>query len=303
MNASLRALLTGLIDYAGLFPPAQLQLEPALANDAAYRSGPDAWMLGRFVCPAARLKELTAFPPLSVVGRGGATAAELGVGQHQDLGDIHALRRHHPGARVDAYELRLSNELLRPDRGAALRTAVTTMGGTAPTSFFEVEYGSNWMASVEFVIRALAEDKSHRNGLKIRCGGATAAHVPSVDDLAGALALCCKAGVPAKFTAGLHHPVRHLDAALGTKTHGFLNVFVAGVFCHARKISSESLRAILTEEDAAQFHFDDAALRWKDVSASTKEVAAARKKAVISFGSCSFDEPREDLRTLGLLDR
>ena len=43
---SLRALLAHAIDYAGLFPPANLALEPALKNYAEYIRTPDAWMLG-----------------------------------------------------------------------------------------------------------------------------------------------------------------------------------------------------------------------------------------------------------------
>ena len=46
---SLRALLTGVIDYAGLFPPAKLPMDQALSNYLRYRDGPDAWMLGNFV--------------------------------------------------------------------------------------------------------------------------------------------------------------------------------------------------------------------------------------------------------------
>ena len=57
MNASLRALLSGVVDYAGLFPPAGLPLDQAIRNYARYRQGSDAWMLGRFVIPAARLAE------------------------------------------------------------------------------------------------------------------------------------------------------------------------------------------------------------------------------------------------------
>src|SRR5262245_38924762 len=58
MNPALRALLGGIIDYAGLFPPAQLPLEEAIRNYARYRTEPESWMLGRFVIPATRLKEL-----------------------------------------------------------------------------------------------------------------------------------------------------------------------------------------------------------------------------------------------------
>ena len=53
-----RALLAGLVDYAGLFPPAALDMEAAVAEYARRRRAPEAWMLGRFVAPAARLVEL-----------------------------------------------------------------------------------------------------------------------------------------------------------------------------------------------------------------------------------------------------
>ena len=44
-TASLRALLTQAIDYAGLFPPAELALEPALKNHAAFVLSPDGQRL------------------------------------------------------------------------------------------------------------------------------------------------------------------------------------------------------------------------------------------------------------------
>ena len=52
MPPARRAFLDGLIDYAGLFPPAELALEPALDLYGRYRTAPDAWMLGRFLIPA-----------------------------------------------------------------------------------------------------------------------------------------------------------------------------------------------------------------------------------------------------------
>ena len=81
MNASLRALLTNVVDYAGLFPPAELSLDASIRNYARYRREPESWMLGRFICPATRLHELAPYvgelfasgPPLAVAapGRGG----------------------------------------------------------------------------------------------------------------------------------------------------------------------------------------------------------------------------------------
>jgi hypothetical protein len=56
---SLRALLTNLIDYAGLYPPAGLPLPQVLENYRNYLASPDVWMLNRLVLPAARLPEVT----------------------------------------------------------------------------------------------------------------------------------------------------------------------------------------------------------------------------------------------------
>src|SRR5712692_7899442 len=68
--AALRALLSGLIDYAGLFPPAQLSLQDAVSNFVRYARGPHAWMLGKFVVPAAQLGELRVLLAGSVEAQG-----------------------------------------------------------------------------------------------------------------------------------------------------------------------------------------------------------------------------------------
>ena len=65
---SQKALLSGLIDYAGLFPPAALSMEEAVRNYARYREGEHAWMLGKFVVPEARAHEVPDEFPKSVLG-------------------------------------------------------------------------------------------------------------------------------------------------------------------------------------------------------------------------------------------
>jgi len=67
MPEALAELLRGLIDYAGLFPPAALDLPTAVRKYRAYRSGPYGWMLARFVIPAERAAEAPADLPLSVI--------------------------------------------------------------------------------------------------------------------------------------------------------------------------------------------------------------------------------------------
>ncbi len=59
---ALRALLGGIIDYAGSFPPASLSYPQAYRNFHSYRQGPDAWMLSRFVISS---RDLDLLPPES----------------------------------------------------------------------------------------------------------------------------------------------------------------------------------------------------------------------------------------------
>src|SRR5438045_9581809 len=59
--ASLRALLTRAIDYAGMFPPCSVELEPALKNQAQYVHAPDSWLLSAFVLPFAKFADAEKF--------------------------------------------------------------------------------------------------------------------------------------------------------------------------------------------------------------------------------------------------
>jgi hypothetical protein len=54
---SLRALLSNLIDYAGLYPPAGLSLARTAENYERYLASPESWILNRLVLPAAKLRE------------------------------------------------------------------------------------------------------------------------------------------------------------------------------------------------------------------------------------------------------
>lgn len=308
MSAGLRALLTGVIDYAGLFPPARLPLDQAIRNCARYRTEPDAWMLGRFICPAARLAELDSFaeelfqtgPPFafSALGRGGETAAEFLKALDADLAAIACFRKRHAGrVVVDAFEVRLPREKLEAEAVAA---ALTSLGPPTVTPHFETQVGADWRSTIASGVNFAALRRPW--GFKLRCGGTEPSAFPPPEQVAFTIYCCGDVGVPLKLTAGLHHPVRHFSTGESTRMHGFLNVFVAGVLAHARQVTSqEQVRRIIEDEDSGHFAFDEGGLRWQGLRATVREIASARQSGVTSFGSCSFDEPREDLRALGLL--
>ena len=128
MRRSLRALMQNIIDYAGLFPPAQLPLDEAIRNYARYRHEPESWMLGWFICPAARLVELSPYmdelfhdeSPLAVsaLGRGGPDAAGFRDGLRQDVNDIGDFRLRHGGrVAVQVIETRLPADIPRRTDG------------------------------------------------------------------------------------------------------------------------------------------------------------------------------------------
>jgi len=337
MRHSLRALLEGIIDYAGLFPPSALPLDEAIRNYARYRKDDDSWMLARFICPAGSLKESTPLfaaalstgltPTLSVLGQGGKTSAEFVLGVHADWEAVSLFAGEHAERiRIDAFESRLPPKVVEgpPEGIAGIVCAVSVMINkrlvqlaeechvqpVAVTSWYEIVPGSevrpHWKQSHwERTIEALAfgaiasQSYSRAPGFKLRCGGLDASAFPSPKKVAFTIAACRDAKIPLKFTAGLHHPIRHFNSGVQTHMHGFINVFVAGVLAHARGLSEERIRPIIVDEDAASFVFDDAGVRWKDHRATTEEIVQARQEFVTSFGSCSFDEPRDDLRSLG----
>ncbi len=327
MSASLRALLAGVIDYAGLFPPAKLPLDRAVRHYARYRTEPEGWMLGRFVCPASRLMELAPYhdelfrdgPPvlLAALGRGGHSLNEFVTGLVADLEAIAAFRQRY-GERlvVDAFETRLPSPLVErhleavsPHWVAGSEAQARRWAPERLSIYFETGLGPDWRESLPRAVHALG-GYNHildqvfpswgRLGFKLRCGGLEGSAFPSSEQVAVVLAVCRDAGVPLKCTAGLHHPIRRYDGEVGAVMHGFLNVFGAGVLAHARGLSAGQLRPVIEEEDPAAFRFEESGFWWHDLRASVEEVTAARQR-VVAFGSCSFDEPRDDLRALGWL--
>ena len=57
---------------------------------------------------------------------------------------------------------------------------------------------------------------------------------------------------------------------------------------------------MLKDEDYTSFQFDDTTFSWREWKVTTERIQTHRA-LITSSGSCSFDEPREDLRALSWL--
>lgn len=322
MPPSLRELLADALDYAGLLPPARLELGPAIRHYAAGRASAEAWLLSRFVCPAARLEELGAlrlgeFTPavpcrVTVLGGEDPLTPEF----VRDVRLIsHFCHAHGPAYAVEALDVALSPEVLRDWRREEISEALNVLATrliehhrAGVEVYVEPPGDGDWEATVAKLVGALElHDQTHgqpaptRIGFKLRAGGAEPASAPTIEQVALVLAACRDASIPLKFAGGLHHPLRHTDARSNAASHGFVNLFVAGVLAYARGVDQATLGAVLAEQSPEAFRFNAEELRWRERGASIDEIADARGEFVISFGSCSFDEPREGLRKLGWL--
>ena len=295
-SPSARALLEGLVDYAGLFPPAALSMDDAVAEYARWRRSPQSWMLGRFVLPVARLRDFAraaeAHLPEPGAGEPWRLSALLGADVHGDSSLVTSFNRSHAGrAVVDAVELKATG----PEDADASLDALPS--GLA--AFVEVPLRDDLGVLLSTLRRRGARAKA-------RTGGVVPDAIPEPAELARFIAACAAASVPWKATAGLHHPIRaeraltYEPGSPRAPMHGFLNVFAAAAFARAGA-PAEVLEAVLREEDASAFHLDQDALSWRGLRASTDELARSRRDFASSFGSCSFAEPVADLRALGVL--
>jgi len=132
-------------------------------------------------------------------------------------------------------------------------------------------------------------------GAKVRCGGATPEMFPSPAELAHFICGCRDRGLAFKATAGLHHPIRDGIA------HGFLNLLGATLLAHADGAEPRELTEVLLDEDPGAFSVTGEAFTVRGRPYGADAVAAARQRLFTGYGSCSFSEPVEDLRALGVL--
>lgn len=295
-----RALIGGIVDYAGLFPPSSLAMREAVRNFAHYHDGDDAWALGRFILPAARLSEFEAAAPLLPRWPGAAPwrlSALLGHTVSDELAAIRSFNDRHLDAEsggaaiVDAVEAKAGSV---GEIGGLLATVPRSL-----EAFIELPLTGDVGALVAAVGRGGGR-------AKVRTGGVTADAFPSSHALARFLEACVAEGVPFKATAGLHHPLRaeyrltYEDGAESAPMYGFLNVFLAAALLSGGMPASQ-VPALLEERSADAVRVRDNTIEWRSYFLTTEQAAAARASFALSFGSCSFSEPIDDLKAMQLL--
>ncbi|TVR63173.1 MAG: acetoacetate--CoA ligase, partial [Gemmatimonadales bacterium] len=274
------ALLGGMVDYAGLFPPSALPMAEAVRNHAAYLVGPDRWALGRFVVPAGRVHEFreAVEPFLHDHGPTWELSVLVGPDPAEEVEEVLDLLRWGRGRiRVGAVETRLASPedagprvaALEPLRALGDETARSTAGshGRSPLEI--------WL---EVPVLEVGEDPDRMDAFlaairdagalaKIRTGGIRHDLFPSPEVVTLFMEQALARGLRFKATAGLHHiirgyyPLTYEPEAPRHTMCGYLNVFLAAAVLQAGGDRSEA-RAALLEDNPAHIRGDEEGVRW-----------------------------------------
>ena len=287
--ASARALMAGAVDYAGLFPPAQLPLADALAEYRRALAGADAWMLGRFIVPAMQLSVLAdAVVRDAHDGRGWTVSAIVREHMDEDAAAVQAFNQ-----RAANLHVRVDTIECRPSSSDSMTWLAKTF---SPAFTVHVEVGVGPTARDD--LRVVAR---HQLRAKVRTGGLAPDAFPAPASLVAFIESARDVGVPFKATAGLHHAMRGaypLSDEIGAQSatmHGFVNLMLATATV-GQRLPTTTAAALLTRTDHSALVIDAESVRWDDVELSIGAIGRMREAQCVSFGACSFREPADEYR-------
>jgi len=281
----IHTLLAGFFDYAGLYPPAGLSLRSAVNHYLEYARGKHAWALGRLIVNAERLEELRS--------AAGGHLAELKLSVIvPDLQSFDAvLGEIERGTPIESLEIKCEEPAMIERIAAKIPSALTL--------YTEIPLEPTGMAAVNAISRT-------RMRAKIRMGGVVAEAIPQASNVTQMLDELARLRLTFKATAGLHHPIRssqpltyERQSARATM-HGFVNLLCAAAMLYFGGEKTDAER-VLGDEDHTAWRADECALEWRHVRWSRDQLAELRRKFLVSIGSCSFEEPMQDLEALGWL--
>lgn len=319
MTQSLYTLLYKIIDYAGMFPPASLELAEAFNNFENYTVGEYSWLLNRFIIPVSQLNDFVKLYQqseskkisLSYLLSKIDNKKEFFLTFENELKVLQNFEKLFPLFSDDSayFELNCPREVMAESKQSLKKFVEDTIRAIANTRntpynvFYEFPVIEFDETIFKYFVEYLATE--NLNGypayFKLRAGGTLREHFPSSETIAKILLTLKEFGVGFKATAGLHHPFKYFDSKLETKVHGFLNLFCSSVLVYNYPLDFYALYILLEEASREDFIFSENSINYKDLEINTDLIAKARKEFAFSYGSCSFTEPVDDLKKLQML--
>ncbi|MEO6590907.1 MAG: hypothetical protein ABIO52_01155 [Gemmatimonadaceae bacterium] len=289
--------MNGIIDYAGLFPPARLRMDDAVREFARYESSEDRDLLGRFILPVSQLPEF-------------AAAAHSFIGDRRDRWRLSTLVS--PGKDADREAIaQFSHKHATVGRGFVIDAIEMPVASAAEIDWAVRSFGQDFAiflepTDAENAAPLLAVIAKSGAKAKLRTGGVVASAIPSATTVMQFIDACASLSLPFKATAGLHHALRgdypltyEADAPRGTM-FGYLNIFLVAAF-HRAGLPESALFDLLEENESSSITFDESGAWWRGNLADESHLTATRKTLAVSFGSCSFTEPVDEARSMNLI--
>ena len=302
------------VDYAGLFPPSSLTLDAVVANYHQYVNSSEHLMLGRLIIPTSRLSEFSKIRQSQVSDASSPTRSWRISALVPPIEGLDATDRFQKFESALALIQKFNNphnqENIANDLVDAIEVKTSTLAIMEATidrlpsnidSFLELPHTEDPSA----LITQLASDPSGKDLFaKIRTGGTSVDLIPSPEEVARFIWNCANLRLAFKATAGLHHPIRNdyrltyeSDSKVATM-FGFLNVFYAALICWEHAIGIDELTEILATKDPTRFKATKDEISWGDLKVKANRVNKLRSQSIISFGSCSFLEPTNELQNI-----
>jgi hypothetical protein len=293
-----RDFLEKIIDYAGLFPPSALCLDEAINQYASYINSEESWMVGPFVLPVSMIENLPPYADLflqkkpltlSIVGRKSETEKEWLEQLKNDMDLVQTYAgQYSQWLKVEVLEIALPPGV--PTRKTLEElTLITQPLGLKVFCEVSLHPQNEFMLTLDTICSF-----NGQLGVKLRTGGVKAEMFPSSEQVAYGMIACRDRQLPLKFTAGLHHPIRIYRDEVNTKMHGFINIFLAGMLAYHHQLDADRVTEIISDENQSHFTVSNDYMAYKDLNIPTQEIHKLRKHSLCSFGSCSFDEPKDE---------
>ena len=296
---TLACLLDGLVDYAGLFPPAREDMETMVKGFDEGLDHPMGWMLARVIVPVGKLDEFeqaaaSLLPDDDTDDPWCLSVLVSPAGSDELEGDIERLAAFNERHCNAANGLALADVIeLRADSAEAIDSALDLLPDDL-FPFFELSSSSDSRG----LLAALAGSEA---AAKIRTGGIKPELNPATADVARFIRNAVQADVPFKATAGLHHPLPNENPSIPAHQQGFLNVFLASAAAAVHRLNEGDIVELLDYTGAIEFEDDQVSI--DGLVLGCEQLEASRGGTAISFGSCSWREPIADLQSLGYLPR
>lgn len=279
-----QSLLSGLIDYAGLYPPAGLDMRTAVRNYLEYRRGEHRDVLGRFIVDVTRFEELRE--------AAGEDLRAMRLSVIAPAGDFSAVdTTRGEGFPIECIETKAAD--------AASVARIQDALPAAIECYCEVPLAPASAGTLDAL-------KAAGLRAKLRLGGVTPEAFPAENVVVAMLEALIARNIPFKGTAGLHHPVRSLhkltyaEDSISGVMHGFVNLIAAAAILRNGGAAADAVRA-LEEQHAHAFRISEDEFGWREFAWTTEQLHSMRRECFVSFGSCSFAEPIADLEALGWL--